>query len=77
MEALRLLAGKRAYGEVRLLLAGTPFAEWYALDHHHRLMDAGVLRLASHLARHALLRRRFDQENLPYPMSQNVVGSRE
>ena len=75
-KALRLL-GKRAYREVRLLLAGAPFAEGYALDLHHRLMGAGVLRLASRLARPALLCCCFDQENLPYPMSKSVVRSYE
>jgi hypothetical protein len=75
-ETLRFL-GKLANSEVRLLLAGAPLAEGYALDLRYRLMGAGVLRLASHLASPALLCRCFDQENLPYLMGQSVVGSRE
>ena len=58
------LPGKLAHNEVRLLLAGARFAEGYAMDLHHRLVDAGVFRLASHLARPQLLCRRFGQEKL-------------
>jgi hypothetical protein len=61
------LQGKLAYGEVRLLLAGARLAEGYAPDLHHRPMGAGVIGLASHLARLAPLRRCSGQENLLLP----------
>ena len=44
-----------AYGEVRLLLTGAGFAERDAPDLRHRLMRAGVLRLASHLTQPSFL----------------------
>ena len=53
-----------AYGKVRLLLAGTLLAEGYAPDLRHRLMWAGMLRLASHLTLPQLLRRHPDQDDL-------------
>src|SRR3954464_15032873 len=80
-KALRLLGklaqGKLTYSEVRLLLAGARFAERYAPDLHHRLMGAGVFRLASHLATPVLLGRGLGQDNLPSHMSQSVVRSPE
>jgi hypothetical protein len=54
---------KLADGKVHLLLAGARLAEGYAPDLHHRLMEAGALRLASHLAQ-SQLPRRLAQEDL-------------
>src|SRR5215208_5496848 len=52
------------YGKVRLLLASALLAEGYAPDLRHRLMWAGMLRLASHLTLPQLLRRHPDQDDL-------------
>jgi hypothetical protein len=56
------LLRKLAYGEVRLLLAGTPFAERYAPDLRHRRTQARMLRSASHLAELKLLNFHPSQE---------------
>ena len=45
-----LFLRKLTYGEVRLLLAGTPLAEGHAPDFHHCQAGAGAIRLASYLA---------------------------
>jgi hypothetical protein len=55
---------KLADREVRLLLAGTSFAEGYMPYLYHRLMETWALRLASHLTRYPL-GCRLDQEYLP------------
>src|SRR5215203_5846182 len=62
-EVLHVLR-KLANCEVRLLLAGASFTEGYTPNLHYRPMEAGALRLASHLAR-ARLGHRLGQENLP------------
>src|ERR671920_942665 len=74
-EIPRLLLGKLANGEVRLLLAGASFTEGYAQDFHHRLMETWALRPASHLAR-SLLRHCIDKENIP-PKILKILRTRD